>query len=90
MATKKAAGTARNLKDSQPKYLGIKLSDGEKAKVGSIIVRQRGTVVLPGSNVGLGKDHTIFALKEGLVKFTSKKKTKFDGKTKTHKVANVI
>jgi len=90
MATRKAAGTARNLRDSQPKYLGTKLYDGELAKAGSIIVRQRGTKIMPGTNVGIGSDHTLFALKAGTVKFGSKRKTHFDGKTMIKKTANVI
>ena len=69
MAHRKAGGSAKNLTDSNPKYLGTKLYAGEKAKAGSIIVRQRGTKILPGTNVGLGKDHTLFALKDGTVKF---------------------
>ena len=69
MATKKAGGTAKNLTDSNPKYLGVKLYAGEKASAGSVIVRQRGTVYHPGTNVGLGKDFTIFALKDGIVEF---------------------
>ncbi len=59
MATKKAAGTAKNLRDSNPKYLGIKLYAGEKAGAGSIIVRQRGTRILAGKNVKMGTDHTL-------------------------------
>ena len=90
MATRKAACTARNLRDSQPKYLGTKLYDGELAKAGSIIVRQRGTKIMPGTNVGIGSDHTLFALKAGTVKFGSKRKTHFDGKTMIKKTANVI
>ena len=82
MATKKAGGTAKNLTDSKPKYLGTKLYAGESAKAGSIIIRQRGTVIRLGKNVGLGKDHTIFALKPGKVKFGSIRKTSFNGKTK--------
>ena len=89
MAHRKAGGTAKNLRDSQPKYLGIKLYDGQKANSGSIIVRQRGTTVLAGNNVGMGKDHTLFALKEGTVKFGSKRKTSFNGKTAVKKVVNV-
>ena len=69
MAHTKAGGSAKNLTDSKPKYLGTKLYAGEKAKAGSIIVRQRGTKILAGNNVGLGKDHTLFALKEGTVKY---------------------
>lgn len=82
MATKKAGGTAKNLTDSKPKYLGTKLYGGEQAQAGSIIIRQRGTVIRPGANVGLGKDHTIFALKAGTVKFGTVRKTGFNGKTK--------
>ena len=89
MAKRKAAGTAKNLKDSNPKYLGTKLGDGQKAKAGSVIVRQRGTKILAGENVGLGKDHTLFALKEGVVKFSKKRKTSFNGKTVVKKVVNV-
>lgn len=80
MATKKAAGTAKNLRDSNPKYLGTKLYDGQTAKAGSIIVRQRGTKILAGDNVSVGKDHTLFALKAGLVKFNEVRKTRFDGR----------
>lgn len=90
MATRKAAGTARNLRDSQPKYLGTKLYDGEMAKAGSILVRQRGTRILPGKNVGVGSDHTLFALKEGKVKYGTTRKTHFDGKLQVKKTANVI
>ena len=89
MAHKKAGGTAKNLRDSQPKYLGIKLSDGQKAKAGGIIIRQRGTVVLAGNNVGLGKDHTLFALKDGTVKFGSRRKISFNGQTVVKKIVNV-
>ena len=90
MAHKKAAGSAKNLRDSGPQYLGTKLYDGQIAKIGSILVRQRGTKILAGKNVGLGKDHTLFALKEGKVKFTEKRKLNFDNSRKRKKVANVI
>lgn len=90
MATRKAAGTAKNLRDSNPKYLGIKLGDGTTAKAGSIIVRQRGTKIMAGKNVLVGRDHTLFATRAGLVKFTSKRKVSFDGKTVIKKVASVI
>ena len=89
MAHKKAGGTAKNLRDSQPKYLGIKLSDGQKAKAGGIIIRQRGTVVMAGNNVGLGRDHTLFALKDGTVKFGSRRKISFNGQTVVKKIVNV-
>ncbi len=90
MATKKAAGSAKNLRDSNPKYLGIKLFAGEKASVGSIIVRQRGTKILAGKGTDTGKDHTIFAIKEGKVAFSSKRKVNFDGSNAVKKVVNVI
>ena len=90
MAHRKAGGTAKNLRDSNPKYLGTKLADGQKAQSGSIIVRQRGTEIIAGKNVSTGKDHTLFALKPGTVKFGSKRKTSFNGKTKVMKVVNVI
>lgn len=89
MATRKAGGTAKNLRDSNPKYLGTKLADGQKAQPGAVIVRQRGTKILAGENVGMGKDHTLYALKSGTVKFGSKRKTSFNGKTKVNKVVNV-
>jgi len=89
MATRKAGGTAKNLRDSNPKYLGTKLADGQKAQPGSVIIRQRGTKILAGTNVGMGKDHTLFALKAGTVKFGSKRKTSFNGKTSVKKVVNV-
>lgn len=89
MAHKKAGGSAKNLKDSQPKYLGTKLSDGQYAKPGSIIVRQRGTKILPGANVRMGKDHTLFAAKEGRVKFSETTKIRFDRSRRRAKVAHV-
>jgi len=90
MSHVKAGGTAKNLTDSNPKFLGVKLYEGEIAKIGSIIVRQRGTKIMPGKNVLLGRDHTIFSNKEGKVHFTRTRKTGFNGKTVVKKVANVI
>ena len=90
MAHRKAGGTAKNLRDSNPKYLGTKLADGQKAQVGSIIIRQRGTPIMAGKNVSMGKDHTLFALKDGIVKFGTKRKTSFNNKTVVKKVVNVI
>ena len=89
MAHRKAGGSAENLRDSNPKYLGTKLADGEKAKAGSVIVRQRGTKIVAGKNVGLGKDHTLFALKAGLVKFGHKRLKRFDGKVLVKKTVSV-
>jgi len=90
MAHRKAGGTAKNLRDSNPKYLGTKLADGQKAQAGSIIIRQRGSVIMAGTNVSMGRDHTLFALKPGTVKFGSKRKTSFNGKTAVKKVVNVV
>jgi large subunit ribosomal protein L27 len=90
MAHRKAGGTAKNLRDSNPKYLGTKLADGEQAIAGSVIVRQRGTVIMAGNGVGLGKDHTLFALKPGTVKFGSKRKTSFNNKTVVKKIVSVV
>lgn len=90
MASKKAGGTAKNLTDVNPKYLGVKLYAGERAKRGSIIVRQRGIKMLPGKQVGLGKDHTLFALAEGVVSFRSKRKTKFNGQKNVKPIVDVI
>ncbi len=89
MATKKAAGSAKNLTDSNPKYLGVKLYAGETAGVGSIIIRQRGTKILAGKNVGIGKDHTLFALKAGKVAFGDKRKQNFDGTKSVRKIVSV-
>jgi large subunit ribosomal protein L27 len=89
MAHRKAGGTAKNLRDSNPKYLGIKLADGQMAHPGSIIVRQRGTPIMAGNNVSMGRDHTLFAMKDGIVKFGSKRKTSFNGKTSVKKTVNV-
>lgn len=76
MAHKKSGGSSRNGRDSNPKYLGVKKYGGEHVVPGNIIIRQRGTKVNPGEGVGLGKDHTIFALVAGQVKFTRKRDNK--------------
>jgi large subunit ribosomal protein L27 len=72
MAQKKGGGSTRNGRDSKPKMLGVKRFGGELISAGSIIVRQRGTQFHPGTNVGLGKDHTLFALVDGHVSFSTK------------------
>ena len=69
MATKKAGGATKNGRDSQPKYRGLKKSGGEVVKAGNILIRQVGTKVHPGRNVGMGRDFTLFALTPGVVKF---------------------
>ncbi len=90
MAHRKAGGSAKNLRDSNPKYLGTKLYAGQKAKAGSVIIRQRGTKIMAGKNVGTGRDHTLFALKEGIVSFRDVRKTRFDGKNMRKKVVDVM
>ena len=70
MAHKKGLGSSRNGRDSNPKMLGVKIFDGQDVKAGMIIVRQRGTKFRPGAGVGLGRDHTIFATREGTVEFS--------------------
>ena len=72
MAHKKAGGSTRNGRDSNPKYLGVKRYGGQVIEAGTIIVRQRGTQFHPGKNVGIGKDHTLFSLINGVVKFTKR------------------
>ena len=72
MAHKKGASSSRNGRDSKPQYLGVKKFGGEAVVAGNIIIRQRGTNFHPGQNVGMGKDHTLFALTEGTVQFTVK------------------
>ena len=72
MAHKKGGGSTRNGRDSKPKMLGVKVYGGQQISAGGIIVRQRGTQFHPGSNVGVGKDHTLFALAEGQVSFATK------------------
>ena len=69
MAHKKAGGTSRNNRDSKPKMLGVKRYAGQQVHAGTILVRQRGTHIHPGSNVGVGRDYTLFALIDGVVKF---------------------
>lgn len=73
MAHVKAAGTAKNLRDSKPKMLGVKIYGDQVIKTGQIILRQRGQKYRPGKHVGIGRDHTLFALKDGKVKFSKKK-----------------
>jgi large subunit ribosomal protein L27 len=73
MASKKAGGSTKNGRDSNPKYLGVKAFGGQHVSAGSIIVRQRGTCFRPGKNVGIGRDHTLFALVEGTVEFQTRK-----------------
>jgi large subunit ribosomal protein L27 len=90
VAHKKAGGSTRLGRDSQPKYLGIKLYDGQKAQPGSIIIRQRGTKFRPGKNVRRGNDDTLYAVKDGIVKFNMKTVIAFDGNRKKAKFVSVL
>ena len=90
MSTKKAGGTAKNLRDSKPKYLGVKKADGQSVKTGQVIVRQRGTKIEAGKNVKVGNDHTLFAMSEGKVSFRNMNKIRFNGKTVSKKVVDVV
>lgn len=77
MAHKKGVGSSRNGRDSNPKYLGVKRYAGQLVNAGSILVRQRGTPINPGVNVGMGRDHTLFSLINGIVSFNQRKNKKF-------------
>lgn len=90
MAHTKAGGSTKNNRESAPKYLGIKLHDGKKAIPGSIIVRQRGTHYEPGVGVKAGTDDTIYAVKEGTVKFVRKPVRRFDGSRLTKIVVKIV
>jgi len=89
MSKTKATGVTKLGRDSRPKYLGVKLYAGQKTKPGSIIIRQRGTKFLPGKNVKKGADDTLYALKEGVVNFKTKKVKRFDNSQRIAKIVNV-
>ena len=90
MAHTKAKATTKLGRDSESKRLGVKLYDGQIAVPGNIIIRQRGTKFLPGLGVGIGKDDTIYAIKSGKVKFSTRKKIRYDGGRRLVKVVNVV
>ena len=90
MAHKKAGGSTKNLRDSNPKFLGVKLNDGATAKAGAIIIRQRGTKFMAGRNVDMGRDHTLFSTVAGVVEIKNKRKNNFDGSTTVQKVVHVV
>jgi large subunit ribosomal protein L27 len=90
MASKKAAGSSKNGRDSNPRYLGVKINHGQIAKTGQIILRQKGRNTLAGSNVGVGKDHTLFALKDGTVEYKTKRKNNFDSTVTRRNIVNVL
>lgn len=89
MSTTKQGGTSRLGRDSAGQRLGIKISAGQKVRTGMIIIRQRGTKYLPGKNVKMGSDDTIYSMGDGVVKFTSKSKMLFNGLRRTAKVVSV-
>jgi large subunit ribosomal protein L27 len=89
MAHTKAGGTTKNVRDSGPQYLGVKLFAGQTAQPGSILVRQRGTKYLPGKNVRRGRDDTLYSITNGIVKFSTKRKTNFDGRKKVLSLVSV-
>ena len=89
MSKTKATGTTKLGRDSKSKRLGVKLFGGEKVKAGQIIVRQRGTKFLPGKNVKRAKDDTLYAVRNGKVKFTEKRVRRFDGTQRRAKLVNV-
>ena len=90
MAHKKAGGSTSLGRDSESKRLGIKMFGGQKVQTGNIIVRQRGTKYHPGKNVRAGSDDTIYAVKDGTVKFQTKKAKKFNGRVRALTVVNVV
>ncbi len=89
MAKTKAKGATKLGRDSRPKYLGVKLFEGQKVRPGMIIIRQRGTRFLPGKNVKRGRDDTLYVLKKGIVKFSTKRKRGFDRSQRVAKIVNV-
>lgn len=89
MAKTKSSGTSRLGRDSQPKYLGVKLFEGQKVRPGMIIIKQRGSKFTPGRNVKRGADDTLYALKEGKVKFGVKRKKRFDNAQRLVRVVSV-
>lgn len=89
MATSKSTGASRLGRDAQPKYLGVKIGNGQFAKAGQILVLQRGTHFLPGKNVGMGGNNALFALKSGIAQYTQKTHIRFDRSRKTVKVINI-
>ena len=89
MAHRKAGGSAKSLRDSKPKFLGIKRGDGQRVRTGEVLVRQRGLRILAGKDVGVGKDHTLFALQDGVIRFITRRKTAFTGVAKDRTIATI-
>jgi len=90
MSHKKAGGSTKNGRDSKSKRLGVKLYAGQMVSAGNILVRQKGNTYSAGDNVGVGKDFTLFALKDGLVKFTEKRVKKYDSRIYKNRFVHVV
>lgn len=90
MAHTKAIGSTQLGRDSRPQYRGLKLHDGETAKIGNIIVRQTGSSVVAGTGVHTGSDYTLYAVKDGLVKYTTRKKVGFNGASRVVKIVSIV
>jgi large subunit ribosomal protein L27 len=90
MAHKKAAGASKNGRDSNPRYLGVKINHGQTAKIGQIILRQKGRNTLAGKGVGVGRDHTLFALQDGTVEYKTKRKNNFDSTVTRRGIVNIL
>jgi large subunit ribosomal protein L27 len=90
MSHKKAGGSTKNGRDSRSKRLGVKLYAGQVVTAGNILVRQKGSTFQAGENVGIGKDFTLFALKDGILEFTEKRMKKYDGRLFKSRFVNVV
>lgn len=90
MSHKKAGGSTKNGRDSRSKRLGVKLFEGQAVRAGGVIIRQKGTKFHAGQNVGIGRDFTLFALKDGIVKFTEKRQQKYDGRIFRDRLVHVL
>jgi large subunit ribosomal protein L27 len=90
MSHKKAGGSTKNGRDSKAKRLGVKLYAGQKVRTGGVLIRQKGNTFFAGENVGTGRDFTLFALKDGIVKFTEKRQKKYDGRIFRNKLVHVV
>jgi len=90
MSHKKAGGSSKNGRDSKSKRLGVKLYEGQQITAGNVLVRQKGNKYFAGENVGTGKDFTLFALKDGILKFTEKRQKKYDGRVFKNRMVHIV
>jgi large subunit ribosomal protein L27 len=90
MAHTKALSSTQLGRDSLPKYRGVKLADGQKARVGNIIVRQTGSSFIAGTGVRTGSDYTLYAVTDGIVRFSTRRQTKYDGSRRTAKIVSIV